>query len=75
MVEGSNPPSTNITVFISLLLVLFRFFIGFLFETQAYENHYSQLSNIRGAKFLVHPPIFLKYNTQYNNFNVLSSSQ
>ena len=57
MVEGSNPPSTNI-VFISFLLGLFGFFLG-LFETQVYENHYSQLSSIRGAKFLIHPAIFI----------------
>ena len=57
MVEGSNPPSININVFISSLLV---FFIGFLFETQVYENHYSQLLSIRGAKFLIHPAVFLK---------------
>ena len=60
MVESSNPPSTNINVFIPILLALFRFFIGFLFETQVYENHYSQLLNIRGAKILIHPAIFLK---------------
>ena len=67
-VEGSNPSPTNINVFIYLFfLVLFRFFIfyflffiGFLFETQVYENHYSKLSSIRGAKFLIHPAIFLK---------------
>ena len=58
MVEGSNPPPININVIISFLL--FFFYIGFLFETKVYENHYSQLLSIRGAKFLIHPAVFLK---------------
>ena len=57
MVEGSNPPSININVYFFFTVF---FFIGFLFETQVYENRYSQLLSIRGAKFLIHPAVFLK---------------